>query len=348
MTVFVLGYPDEMGGASVELFATVQLWRARGLEVAMLPVWKVRPVWRKRLDDIGCKTLTNVNGHPLLVMPQTADAQLVLPRGSTVVAFGNFHLLQLADQFHAQDCRLVYVPCMSTPCLEDIRFHEAGKQCDKYVFQSSFQFTQYAHLLAEVPDTRCHPIHGAFDPTEFPFAPRPHAPGDPFWAGRISRPDLRKFSPQLWDAYRPVPNVRARIMAWSGPIGRHCGEPPVWATVLKKRAEPAVEFFQHLHAVIHPTGESPENWPRFVLEAMAAGVPVITDNHGGVREMLHDGQTGFLCDSPEQMAEVATELANNEPYRLQIARAARERVAELSDPDVIWAGWKKVFEETTE
>jgi len=345
MTIFVLGYPSDMGGANVELFATVRLWRAHGLDVALIPTWTASPIWQERLDAIGCQTVTDVNHHPLLIMPQSVGTKIVLPKNSIVVAFGNFHLLQLAGQLREQNCRIVYVPCMSTPCDQDCKFHEAGLQCDEYVFQSSFQFTQYAHLLNEVPDARCHPIHGAFDPTEFPFAPRPHEPGEPFWAGRMSRPDLKKYSRHLWNAYRPVPNIRARIMAWSGPLGKHCGEPPDWAVMLTKRTEPAQKFYRHLHAIIHPTGESPENWPRFVLEAMSAGVPIITDNRGGVLEMIHDGQTGFLCDSPEQMAEVATELANDEFYRMQIAHAARKRVEQLTNPDVIWAGWEKVFKE---
>ena len=332
MKLFVLGYPADCGGANVELFATVILWRFHGLHVVLIPTWSVDKQWQKRLGTIGCPT-------------HTATAKtLRLPEGSTVVSFGNHRILQLADELHHQGCRLIYVPCMSTPYSHDTKFHEAGGQCDEYVFQSSYQYMQYTDLLADVPDSRRHLIPGAFHPADFPFKPRPHKPGEPFWAGRISRPDPLKFSPKLWDAYRPVPNIRARIMGWSGPIQSHCGgDVPCWATVLKKRTEPTAEFYPHLHAIIHPSGEASENWPRFVLEAMAAGVPVITDNRGGVCEMIEHGRTGFLCDTPEDMASAARGLAADESYRMDIAEQAREAVKGLSDPDYIWDKWSELF-----
>ena len=347
MTVFVLGYPADMGGANVELFATVRLWREHGVDVALIPVWRAHPIWRARLEALGCKTLIGVHDHPLLVMPEGHKAKIVLPKNAIVVAFANFHLLQLAEKLREQDCRLVYVPCMSTPCEEDEKFHGAGKQCDRYVFQSKYQHSQYTELLSEVPCARRHFIRGAFYPDDFPFLPLPHEPGEPFWAGRMSRPDIQKYSSRLWDAYRTVPKIRARIMAWSGTIGRHCGDPPEWATVLEKRSESAQDFYRQLHCIIHPTGSVYENWPRFVLEAMAAGVPVITDNRGGVREMIVDGVDGYLCSNPKEMAERACELSRREGLRLAIAKNARDSLRELADPALIWEGWERLFKEVS-
>jgi hypothetical protein len=43
--------------------------------------------------------------------------------------------------------------------------------------------------------------------------------------------------------------------------------------------------------------------------------------------MNEHGRTGFLGETNEELAAYATELAHNEPLRLEIAHAARRHVA---------------------
>ncbi len=328
--LYVLGYPSDIGGANVELFATVRLWRSHGVDVTLIPTWAANGQWRERLDGIGCQTLV-------------ASAEtLELPPDSTLVSFANYHLYDVADKLRDHGCRIISVPCVAEPDQHTLKFHEAGGWCDICVFQSRYQLDQFAAVTSRI-QTEFHLIPGAFDPADFPFNPLPHKPGEPFVCGRISRPDVRKFSPDLWDAYRGVPNIQARIMGWSGPVEAHCGKPPEWATVLRKRTEPAREFYGKLPATIHPGGEADETEPRFVLEAMAAGVPVISDNRGGTREMIEDGVTGCLCATLAEMSLRAQYLENNERHRHHVAERARAAVARLSDPDVIWAKWEPLI-----
>ncbi len=328
--LYVLGYPSDIGGANVELFATVRLWRSRGVDITLIPTWAPNAQWRARLDDLGCTTLV-----------ASADT-IELPPGSTLVSFANYHLYNVADRLRDHGCRIISVPCAAEPDQHTLKFHEEGGLCDAYVFQGKWQYVQYGIRLG-LSESTCHRIPGAFDPADFPFNPLPHKPGQPFVCGRISRPDARKFSPDLWDAYRGVPNIQARIMGWSRPIEAHCGKPPEWATVLRKRTEPAREFYGKLHAIIHPGGEAAENWPRFVLEAMAAGVPVITDNRGGTQEMIEDRMTGGLCANVWEMSLRARFMEANESHRLHVAERARQAVERLSDPEVIWAKWEPLI-----
>ena len=64
---------------------------------------------------------------------------------------------------------------------------------------------------------------------------------------------------------------------------------------------------------------------RVILEAFAAGVPVIALASGGIPEVVEDGVTGLLANTSEEMAQRAIELLAGDTRRLiSIAQAARE------------------------
>jgi starch synthase len=79
------------------------------------------------------------------------------------------------------------------------------------------------------------------------------------------------------------------------------------------------------------------------LEAMACGTPVVASAVGGIKEVVVDGETGFLVDldpswieEPRAAQEFAHALAGavnrllaDEDLRRQMGRAARQRVEEL-------------------
>jgi glycosyltransferase involved in cell wall biosynthesis len=67
----------------------------------------------------------------------------------------------------------------------------------------------------------------------------------------------------------------------------------------------------------------PEATTRVILEAYAAGVPVIAYQTGGIPEVVDHGRTGFLADSTEAMATLAIQLLASDPQPM--VRAARER-----------------------
>jgi glycosyltransferase involved in cell wall biosynthesis len=65
--------------------------------------------------------------------------------------------------------------------------------------------------------------------------------------------------------------------------------------------------------------------PRVILEAFAAGVPVIAFPSGGIPEVVEDGVTGMLANTTEEMAQRAIGLLTGDPRRLvSMAHAARE------------------------
>ena len=62
------------------------------------------------------------------------------------------------------------------------------------------------------------------------------------------------------------------------------------------------------------------------------------------REMIVHGETGFLGDGDEELAHFAAMLAYDEPLRMRIVHAARQRlVDELANPDVLCERWRALF-----
>ena len=71
-----------------------------------------------------------------------------------------------------------------------------------------------------------------------------------------------------------------------------------------------------------------EGMPNAVLEAMAAGLPVVATGVGAVPEMLPDGVLVPVGD-PGAIARVLLELAGDPERRLALGRRNRERVETL-------------------
>lgn len=70
--------------------------------------------------------------------------------------------------------------------------------------------------------------------------------------------------------------------------------------------------------------------PRVILEAMAAGLPVIADNWGGAPDRITP-ETGWICDKKEEMLEI---IKNVTPEELESkGRAARERALKEFRPE---------------
>jgi len=83
-----------------------------------------------------------------------------------------------------------------------------------------------------------------------------------------------------------------------------------------------LEFLAHFRFLIHPALR--EGLGVSLLEAQAAGVPVVGFRAGGVMEAVADGRTGILVrpgDSAALAAAIA-ELVNNPTHRHQLATAA--------------------------
>ena len=116
-----------------------------------------------------------------------------------------------------------------------------------------------------------------------------------------------------------------------------------------------VEYYKISHAVLFPGVITPETFREFlsesrayvqhsitsnvgdmegtpvaVMEAQASAIPVISTRHGGIKDVILEGETGLLSDEKDvdQMAEFMVRLLKNKPEAQSMGQKARKRVLE--------------------
>jgi len=83
------------------------------------------------------------------------------------------------------------------------------------------------------------------------------------------------------------------------------------------------------HSVTASYGDS-EGTPNSVIEASATGIPVIATRHAGIKDVVIEGETGFLVDEGDVdgMAEYMIQLAENPELAQKLGEAGRKRIEE--------------------
>jgi glycosyltransferase involved in cell wall biosynthesis len=94
-------------------------------------------------------------------------------------------------------------------------------------------------------------------------------------------------------------------------------------------------FLRGYRAYVHASYVDAQ--PLAIIEAMAAGLPVVAGDIGGISELCDDGVEArfWPLDDPAQAAATLIDLLDCEPARLKAARAASERFRRQFDAGVV-------------
>jgi glycosyltransferase involved in cell wall biosynthesis len=94
-------------------------------------------------------------------------------------------------------------------------------------------------------------------------------------------------------------------------------------------------FFQKASVLALPSLE--DNCPMVVLEAMAAGLPVMASRVGGVPDLIQSDKTGLLCDpaEPASFAAAAQRLIEGLSFRRLLAGRAKQHALQTFHPSVV-------------
>ena len=66
-----------------------------------------------------------------------------------------------------------------------------------------------------------------------------------------------------------------------------------------------------------------DNFPNVILEAMASGLPVLTNKVGAVNEIIESGVDGLIAENDEQYTSYLRELLSDEGLRMRLGANAR-------------------------
>ena len=97
--------------------------------------------------------------------------------------------------------------------------------------------------------------------------------------------------------------------------------------------------------VVVVPSKRPDPLPNSAIEALAAGVPVVAAAHGGLPEIVRDGQTGVLVPpgDPAALATAMRALADDPAARERMGAAAAADVRERFSPERMLAGVDAVY-----
>ena len=74
-----------------------------------------------------------------------------------------------------------------------------------------------------------------------------------------------------------------------------------------------------------------DNLPTVIMEAMAAGLPIVSTRIGGIPEMVVENETGFLVQPEDAMALVGAieKVTNDRSLGQRLGQAGYERAQKL-------------------
>ena len=117
-------------------------------------------------------------------------------------------------------------------------------------------------------------------------------------------------------------------------VAPHLGDDVVFLGELDRTA--TYEFLSRAAALVFPISWR-EPFGMVLIEAMACGTPVLATNRGAVPEVVLDGVTGFVRDTPAELAPLVSRIG-------EIDRAAcRRHVAERFSSDALVRGYNRLL-----
>src|SRR3954469_11411013 len=205
---------------------------------------------------------------------------------------------------------------------------------------------QVAREWSDVPEKKIVIIPNAIDPNDFRRGAA-SPPSADFPIGFLGRLDPIKRIPDLVKAMQDIPRAHLHIF----------GEGPARAEIEQTAQDHRLRLRVTLHgAVNHPQDalsqiqllvlpSAAEGFGLVLIEAMAAGIPVVATDVPGIRDVVKDGETGLLVPpaQPAQLADAINRIMTDSQLRHRLIEAASRDVRERFTWDVVLPKYRELL-----
>jgi len=351
-----------MGGINVYLQQKTQAFRmlprfiANMLDNPRLLRWASRRGNMTESSDLGEMTVSILRGEcgrQEKEVDKLVDAVQAKPRPDVII-ISNAMLSGVARRLRAA----LKVPVVVTmqgeaPFLDSLKssdrdiawatLRERAHEVDALIAVSA-NYRDAMQAKLEVPAERVHVVCNGVDVEDFAGAPKQTS--DAVTLGYLARMCRDKGLDTLVDAFialksrAKVPGLRLRV------AGVQLKEDRAYVDELQARMRAAgclgdaeflpnidraqkIEFLKTLTAFSVPARYQ-ESFGLYLLEAMAAGVPVVQPRHAAFPEILQATGGGMLCEpeSPESLAEALEPLLLDPAYAKEVGARGQAGVRE--------------------
>jgi glycosyltransferase involved in cell wall biosynthesis len=202
-----------------------------------------------------------------------------------------------------------------------------------------------AEEWAKVPAAKIVIIPNAIDPADFSRSPIPATDARPYPIGFLGRLDPVKRVGDLLDAVGELGDLVHLHVFGDGPerenLQRRIGELKLNGRVtLHGVVSRPQEVLGKIGLLVLPSVS--EGMPMVLIEAMAAGVPVIGRDVPGVRDVIVDGKTGLLAKS--SLAEEISRVVKDALLRRMLIENAAQSVRERYTWDIVLGRYRQTLE----
>lgn len=186
-------------------------------------------------------------------------------------------------------------------------------------------------------EKKIHVVHNFIDPARFP--PCPGNPSGPFTIVHISNFRPLKRTPDVIHAFKRILEgsggrpIRL-VLAGDGPdlaeVKRLVKSAKIAKHVRFLGRQDSIEEILSCSDLVLLTSAS-ESFGLVALEGMAAGLPIVATDAGGIREVIDPGKTGFLepVGDIDRLAARCLELVHDPDAAARMGQAGRARAASI-------------------